>query len=151
VRIHSITDNTLRSRIKPDGSANTVAAGQTSLTSDAIDMLLYECALIQIVFGTITGGAVTSIKLQHSDDNSAWNDVKGSNITVADTSSNKVFEYDVFRPLKRYLRTVISRATQNSAIDGEYVMLFRGMQLAPTQGATIVSTSKLNGTATGTP
>jgi hypothetical protein len=137
--------------MKPDGTNYTGAAGTTNITSDTLDTLDFESVYIAIGFGTIVAGGATSVKLQHSDDDSTYNDVKGSNITIADTDDNTVAEYDVYRPLKRYLKVITSRATQNATVDFMHAVLLRTGHAAPTSGTTISHTNKFAGTTTGTP
>jgi hypothetical protein len=150
--IHTLADSSKRQRMLPDGTNNNAAAGTTTATSDVIDTQGFEAMLIQIGWGAIVSGAVTSLKLQHSDaSGSGFADVAGSNITVADTDDFKVSEYEVYRPQKRYWKIVASRATQNSTIDFEEVTLYRGQNLAPTQGSTQQSIKKLLNPASGTP
>lgn len=100
---------------------NAVAAGQTEQTGTGVDMSDAEVVTFYAAFGAITGGAVTSIKAQQSSDNGVadgWSDLEGSSVAVADTDDNKVVPLEIVRPLKRYVRLVISRGTQNAVIDG---------------------------------
>lgn len=124
---------------------NAVAAGTSAQTSSAVDMSGAEGCLFQVAFGTITTGSVVSIKLQQSDDDGSaddYTDIAGSAVAVADTLSNKVACIFIQRPLKKYLKLVITRTTQNAVIDGVIAIKTNLKKVPATQGSTIVATSK---------
>lgn len=97
-----------------------VAAGTSDQNSSIIDMANFEGVIFTVLFGTITSGAVTSVKLQHGADSggSDMADIEGTSITVADTESNKAVRLDLYRPRYRYVRCVVDRGTQNAVLDG---------------------------------
>lgn len=122
---------------------NGVAAGTSVQTSSVIDTQGYEGVKIYTAFGTITSGAVTSVKIQQSSDDAvadAYDDLTGSSITVADTDDNKVTVHDMYRPGKRYLKVVVSRATQNAVIDGVVAVLYGARKKPTTDDSTTVVT-----------
>src|SRR5262245_17159983 len=95
------------------------AAGSSTITSSAVDTAGYDGVLFLVPLGPIVGSAVTSLKVQQSSDDAAsdsYDDLTGSNQTIADTDDDKLKYVDIFRPGKRYLKMVISRATQNATI-----------------------------------
>lgn len=98
------------------------AAAATALNGDVIDMQGLEGALIIIALGAIVAGAATSVKLQHGEVSTGAQvltdaaDIAGSNHTILDTDDNTLVVYDVRKPLHRYLRVAISRATQNATL-----------------------------------
>lgn len=99
------------------------AAGTSAINGTTLDCSGYDGVLIGVHFGTIVAGAVTSIKAQHGDasDMSDAADISGSSVTINDTDDDKVFYIDV-RVKKRYLRVVVSRATQNATVAAVYVL-----------------------------
>ncbi|MBM3545284.1 MAG: hypothetical protein FJX44_12480 [Alphaproteobacteria bacterium] len=103
-------------------------------------------------FGAITAGALTAIKLQQGAEPnlSDAEDLAGSKVIVADTGDNKVAIVDLFRPQKRYLRLVTSRATQNSAIDFALCELYRADTEPVTQDATVIAAETHASPAEGT-
>lgn len=120
---------------------NAVAAGQTAQTSSAIDTAGYEGVKIYSMFGTITSGAATSVKVQQSSDDAsadAYADLAGSSVTVADDDDNQVVVHDIYRPRERYLKVVISRATQNAVIDGIVAVLYGADKMPTTDDTTTV-------------
>src|SRR5262245_34237508 len=85
------------------------AAGVSAINGATLDMAGFESFMVMVAFGTITAGAVTSIKVQQGAlaNMSDAADLAGSGQTIADTDDDKVFYSDVFRPVKRYCRVVI--------------------------------------------
>ena len=97
--------------------ANGVAA-TTDIEGVTLDMQGFEGVLIEVVFGAITGSAVTSIKAQQGaeSDLSDAADLEGTGQTIADTDDNKTFYIDLYRPEERYVRLYVDRATQNAVV-----------------------------------
>lgn len=118
-----------------------VVAGTSDQTSSAIDVAGYDGVKIYTLFGAITSGAVTSVKVQQSSDNGSvdtYADLEGSSITVADDDDDQVVVHDIYRPRERYLKVVIDRGTQNAVIDGIIAVLYGARKLPPTNDATTV-------------
>ena len=118
-----------------------VAAGQTAQYTSVIDTHGYEGIRFIVAMGTITSGAATSLKVQQDDANATAGmaDLLGSSITIPDTASDTLFVSQYIKPGKRYLRCVVSRATQNSVINGIYYELFRAAVVPVTHGATVTT------------
>lgn len=120
---------------------NAVAAGTSNQTSSAIDTAGYEGVKIYTMFGAIVSGAATSVKIQQSSDDGSvdtYADLTGTSITVADDDDNQIVVHDIYQPKERYLKAVVSRATQNAAIDGIVAVLYGPRSLPPTNDATTV-------------
>ena len=118
--------------------SNAVAAGITDLTSlSSVDMQNYESVMFIIQFGVITAGAATSVKCQQSADDSSFADLEGTSQTVGDTDDSKAFIVDIVKPLDRYVRPVVSRATQTSAIESITAILYGPREMPITIDATI--------------
>lgn len=111
--------------------ANATAAGTSTINSAVVDMQGYDGCLFLTTPGTITAGGVQSMKVQQDTavGMGAAADLAGTGITVADDDDNQVFWLDVKRPRERYLRLVISRATQNSVWGEIYAIQYRGRML----------------------
>lgn len=151
--MHNLSKVTKRLRLKVDGTNYTGSAGTSDLTSEKIDMLGYESVLIRIGFGTITAGAVTSIKCQQSSDDAAadtYDDLAGTAQTVADTDDNKVFEIEIHKPAKRYLKHFLDRGTQNAVVDFLEAFLYNPVKAPPTQDSTVGGTETFVTPAEGT-
>jgi hypothetical protein len=136
--------------------SNAVAAGVTTVTSSAVDMRGYETCLFLVPFGAIVTGAATSIKVQQSSDDGStdtYDDLTGTSVTVADDQDNKIAYVEVTRPLKRYIKCIVSRATQNSTVDAIVAILGGPKAIPVTHDSTTVMaasetwTSPAEGTA----
>lgn len=108
--------------------ANATAAGTTAINSSAVDMSGYDGCMFLTTVGAIVSGGVQSIKAQQDTASGmgAAADLAGTGITVADDDDNQMFWLDVKRPRERYLRCVVSRATQNSTWGEIYAIQYRG-------------------------
>jgi hypothetical protein len=95
---------------------------------------------------------VVSIKLQQSGDSDAdpdgWSDVVGSSQTVADDQDNKVFYIDFRNSNKRYVKVLVSRATQAATCSAIYYQY--GANETPVTHATGVTGESFNGAIEGT-
>lgn len=113
------------------------AAGTSVINGAIVDMANFSGVLIVVPFGTITAGAVTSIKAQQGNDPALADaaDLAGTGQTIADTDDDKTFYIDIKNPTDRYVRLVVSRATQNAVVGGATYLLY-GPSWAPvTHGA----------------
>ena len=151
--MRDLPSNVLLTRV-----SNAVAAGQAEIDATGVDMQGYDAVVFMAMFGSITGGAVTSLKAQASDDDGstdayASNDLLGTSVVVSDASDNKIAYLEIIRPRKRYVRAVILRATQDSVVDGILALRYRKMGTLPvTQGTSVIATSKIvTYPAVGTP
>ncbi len=115
------------------------AAGQTAITSSAVDTAGFEAVRFLVLIGGITTAGVQSIKIQQSDDDAAtdaYSDLVGSNQAIADDADDTHIYSDIFRPQKRYLKLVITRGTQNSTFGGVIAELYNASKVPVTQTAT---------------
>lgn len=103
-------------------------AGTSDIESDIVDMQGYQSCTFVTTFGTITSGAVTTIKVQQGDAAGGGDmaDLEGTGISVADDDDNQTFAIEVYRPTKRYVRCVIDRGTQNAVVGEIYAYLYGG-------------------------
>jgi hypothetical protein len=115
------------------------ATGQTAITSSAVDTAGYTGVRFLVAIGPVTASAATSIKLQQSDDDGssdAYSDIVGTSQTIADSADNTHIYADIFQPQKRYLKLVVSRATQDATIGAVFAELYGASTLPVTQTAT---------------
>lgn len=95
------------------------AAGQTDLESDAVDMANYDGIRFIASMGTITAGAVTSLRVEGSPSGTGdWTAITGASVTIPDDGDDKVYIVEVYRPGARYVRAVLDRGTQNAVCNG---------------------------------
>lgn len=123
----------LSRQTQPCRSMNAVAAGTSDTqVGTAIDTLGWDGILFIFAFGTITSTAVVTIKAQQGLQSGGGDaaDLEGTAQSVADTDDNKIVVIDIYKPRKRYVRPVVTRATANAVIDGVVAILYRG-ELTP--------------------
>jgi hypothetical protein len=135
-------DEHLTSRVKVveaiDATAG--AAGTSDINGAVIDMAGFEAIAFMVVFGAITANGVQGIRLQRDtveafDDDPQ--DIAGSAQAVADDADGKTFISDLFRPGERYVRGVVDRATQNSAVRAAFYLLYGAREKPVSQGSTV--------------
>ena len=127
-----------------------VAAGTSDQNSSSVDMKSYDAVTFCVGFGTITASAVTSIKVQGSDDDSAWSDLAGTAISVADSDDNKVVLAEINCPQQRYVRVVVDRGTQNSVIDFGVALQSKANAAPVTQSSSVLGSEFHQAPAAGT-
>src|SRR5215831_16006622 len=112
------------------------AAGLTPLNGNVIDMAGFDGVLFIVQLGTIAPGAVTSLKVQEDSSVAmgAAADLAGTGQTILDTDDDTVRYIDVKRPLKQFLRLVVSRGTANATV-AAMALLYRPRSKPPTHGA----------------
>ena len=124
------------------------AAAATTITSSSVDTAGFrECTFI-VPLGTIVTNAVTSLKVQQSDDTGGspddFTDLLGSSQTIADDDDDKLKYVTVVNPKKRYLKCVVTRGTQNATIGG-IIAILSGARLKPvTQGTGVAGEQFIN-------
>ena len=128
------------------------AAAATDLTGATLDMAGFDGGCCVVQFGPIVANAVTSIKLQQSADTGGspddFSDVLGTSQTVADSADNTVFVIDFKRVTKRYVKVIVSRATQNATAAAIYYQ-YMGRTRPVTQPAGI-NVERFNAAIEGT-
>lgn len=131
---------------------NAVAAGQTAIESDIVDMKGFTGIRFIVLWGSITTNGVQSQKVQQDDANGAGGmaDLAGTSLSVADSYDNKMSISDIYRPTKQYVRCVVSRATQDSVVDGIIAELYGPANMPVTQDATVATQELLTSPAEGT-
>lgn len=135
-------------------SVNATAAGTgDTITGTAIDTLGWDGIMLIYLFGAITSTAVTTCKVQggSASDGSDAADLAGTAQSVADTDDNKAVLVDIYRPMQRYIRPAIVRATANVVINNVIAVLYRGEITPASVHSTIVRTAEVfNSPAAGT-
>jgi len=114
--------------------ANAAAAGTTVLTGTHVDMQGWDNVVFIYGVGALTASQVTALKAQNG---SLSNDTDQADIAGAitpamlDGDSNKVLILEVVRPLLRYVRPVLNRATANAVLDFGIAIQYSGDKLPP--------------------
>ena len=136
---------------------NAIVAGTSDQNGTGVDLSAdggYDGVLFIASFGTLTAGQVTKLKAQvSSDDGSAdaYSDVASSlSASLADGDSNKIALLDVYHPVKKWVRPVVDRGTQNAVIDGIIALPYRGKAPAISAHSTVALTKTVIQQAEGT-
>ena len=139
--------------VKVTRASNAVAAGVGAVNGAVIDMQDFEGVMFAVAFGAIVPGAVTSVKLQGGSaaDGSDMADLAGTGIAVADNADNAMALVECYQPQTRYVRVVISRATQNSTVDCITATLYSPRVKPTSQDATVCGTGFTQSPDAGNP
>lgn len=117
------------------------ASGTSAINGTALNLATYGADRVMVVvkMGPITGGAVTSMKVQCDDNASFTNntDIAGSSQTIADNKDDTYFVSDIINPPNDYIRVVVSRGTQAATCTADYYVY--GTRTHVTQAAAQVS------------
>ncbi|MDH5640127.1 MAG: hypothetical protein OEY28_02450 [Nitrospira sp.] len=112
------------------------AAGVTTINSAVVDMQGFDGIVFLTNAGTIAATGTAAVKVQQDTAVGMGGaaDLAGSGQAFIDTDDNKSVAVDVKRPLERYVRLVITRATANSDWGPIWALQYRARQVPVTQG-----------------
>jgi len=104
------------------------AAGTGNVNLTAVDTLGFTGLRICVLLGALTATQVTALKAQQSLDNAGtdpYADAPGA-VTgnAADADGGKLLILEIYRPHKRYIKGIVTRATANAAITSAWAELF---------------------------
>jgi len=152
--MHNLTAVTKRIRLPLDTTTTYVGtADTTTLTTEGVDTSGYQGLLLRVGFGAVVNGTATTIKAAQSSDDAAtdaYSDIAGTSQTILDADDNKVREIEIWKPGKRWVNLIITRATQNVTVDFMEAWLFGPLHAEPAQTAIIAGTERFNSPAEGT-
>ncbi len=119
------------------------AAGTSDITSAEVDMQNFESVEFLVPVGAVVAAGVQSIKAQQDvvTGMAGAADLLGTNIAIADDDDNTLFRLEIIKPLERFVRIVIPRATQNATIGGVIAMK-SGPKNKPITEHTLVTTAE---------
>ncbi len=127
-----------------------VAAGTSDTqTTTAVDMTGFDGVQFQAIIGTVTSTGLIHLKVQHSDDNSTFADVLGSNSTAIPVAGNALIA-EVYKPTKRYVRAALVRATANVVITSVTAIQYGPTFGPPAVDSSVASFVMLNSPPSGT-
>jgi len=128
------------------------AAGTTAIEGTVVDTQGYGGAMFITTFGAIVTGAATSLKVQQGTDATVTDaaDLAGTSQTIADDDDGQVFVSDIKKPLERYLRLYVSRATQNATVASAEVILYDPVDAPTTMTSATVTCESFVSPAEGT-
>jgi hypothetical protein len=138
----------LENGVKVTRLMNSVAAGTSDTQSGTIlDMAGFDGVVFVTALGTVTSTAVTTCQVQGNTANSTTGMVTltgtSSQTDSGGANSNKLCIVGVYRPVKRYLRPQVVRATANAAIDGVFAIQYTGRTQPTVNGSTVLNLTSL--------
>ena len=132
--------------------SNAVAAGTSDVTCSTIDTQGYDSCVFIAAFGTLTAGAVTSVKAQQgaASDMSDAADLEGTGITIADSDDNGLVMLEITSPRERYIRCIIDRGTANAVVDGVFALQSKAGVVPVVHDSTVIGSEHHLAPAEGT-
>jgi hypothetical protein len=124
---------------------NAVAAGTTVQNSSEIDMSGFEGVMFILAVGTLTATQTTSLKAQQTaTTGTGYADITGSGSgDMADDDDNQCVVLDIYKPVERFVRAVVTRGVANAVIDGVFALQYGPGKRPTVQDATTVALSEL--------
>ena len=92
------------------------ASGTAVRSGATLDMLGYDGVLIIMKTATIAASAVGDLHAETSTDSgfSGGTDLIGTAIVTANDDDDQLFVLDIYKPLERYIRGVVTKDTSNA-------------------------------------
>lgn len=141
-------------RIKTIRHSNSEGAATSTITpSNGIDTQGFDSVEFEVLWGAITGSGVQSVEVHTSSDDGdsdSYTALAGTNISVADDDDNGITIVDIHRPPERYVKCIVNRATQNSAVDGIVAHLYNAREIPITEDSTVTGSEFHNAPIEGT-
>ena len=125
--------------------ATPYASGTSAVEGTILDMSGWDGVVCVYTMAAITGGAATSVKWQQGTDGTVSDaaDLLGTSITIADSDDDELFIMDLYKPLERYVRVYVSKATQAAGASAMYIQ-YRGSKAPIDNSVTGESTYELH-------
>ena len=124
-----------------------VAAGQAASASDILDMQGFEGVLFIAKVADVTNGSVLALAAQQSVINDAGGmaTLSGTVTYTADATDadDDLLVLDVYKPMERYVRAVLTSATQDAVKDGVIAIQYGARKVPITQGSTVLDSDTL--------
>lgn len=132
---------------------NATAAGTTNINGSVLDMQGFEGVTFILMVGTLTATQVTGMKAQEgaASNLSDAADLAGTATgPFADGDSNKSLALEIYKPMKRYIRPVVTRGTANAVVDGVIAIQWSARVKPPTQDSNVVASKVVVSPEAGT-
>ncbi len=122
------------------------AAGQTTLTSDTLDMKGFDTVTFATLLGDVTDTSVLTLTIQHGDE-SDNSDMEATTATTtftagASDADSKLMAVELTYPLRRYARAVLTRGTADAVVGGIIAIQGNADAAPVTQDATVIASAQ---------
>lgn len=119
------------------------SAAQTALTSDIIDCSDCDGVIFLALTGDVTDTCVLGLNVEHGDA-AGGGDMADTTATAtftagASDADSKLIAVEVYKPLKRYVRAVLTRTTANAVVGGIIAIKYGARKPPVTQDATVIA------------
>lgn len=132
--------------------ASAVAA-QTELDGTGVDTSGFDEVTFILALGAVSASGVPALKAQQSDDDGSvdgYSDIAGSAQAATDADSGKLIALTIYRPQKKFVRPVVTRAGGNAVVDGVIAVLGKPRALPTVQSVDVKASEVLASPDEGT-
>ncbi len=122
------------------------ASGTAARDGATLDMLGYDGVLAVMTCATIAAGAVGDLHFETATDSgfSGGTDLAGTAIVTANDDDDQIFVADLYKPLERYIRAVVTKDTSNAAAESVTYIQYKGVKRPEVNSVTDLVTYELN-------
>lgn len=122
-------------------------ANGTAVRSGAtVDMQGYDGLIAIMHCATIAGSSVGDLHFETSTASnfSGGTDLAGTAIAMGDGDSDQIFVAEVYKPLERYVRAVVTKDTSNAQAESVHYVQYKGNKRPEVNTVTDLVTYELN-------
>jgi len=107
-------------------SALDYASGTATREGATLDTQRWEGVLFVTKFGTIADSAVGDVHMEQGDDSGLTDaaDLEGTAQAVAHDDDNQIFVIDLVKPMKRYVRGVVTKDGSHAMAEMAFYILY---------------------------
>ncbi len=122
------------------------ASGTAARNGATLDMLGYDGVVAVMITAAIAGSSVGDIHFETSTDSgmSGGTDLLGTAIATADNDDNQIFAVDLYKPLERYVRAVVTKDTTNAHAETVIYIQYKGIKRPEINNVDDLVTSELH-------
>jgi len=122
-------------------------SGQLTITpAEGVDCSGFQGAVFYAVIGAMDTGAEIWFWAEGSSDNGvedAWAEIAGSGVAVDTASEDKMVVVDVYQPVKRYVRFMVSRDVADSQVTCILVAMHGASRRPVPRDAAVTQTARV--------
>ena len=143
-----MSNGPLTKRVCTKRSANSTAAGTTTLTQTTVSMrqggVSYNGVRCIVLLGDVTATALAHLKayqgkVSDGSDKAALSGTSAQSAAGASDQDNKLLIVDVYKPLEPYVTFELVRGTANIVVDGILFELYEPREAVITEDSTVLS------------
>ncbi len=122
------------------------ASGTAVRNGDEVDMKGYDGLIAIMHCATIAGSAVGDLHFETATVTgfSGGTDLLGTALAVADDDDNQIFAIEVYKPLERFLRAVVTKDTTNAQAESVLYIQYEGVKRPEVNTVADLVTHELN-------